>query len=141
MSTVRFERCLLSLSMTSGIASCKKLLCIILAMFLQQHLVKKIISYQCLVSLMLSSICSTELYKMVCEKNETDLDINIPAVLLPKDPGSALHTLLTDGNAGKMLTHHCHQHFNFHVEHKGVNSPFLHLYVDSSYFGCLCYLK
>lgn len=39
-----------------------------------------------------------ELYKMVCEKNETDLDINIPAVLLPKDAGSALHTLLTNGN-------------------------------------------
>ncbi|CAN6192312.1 unnamed protein product [Urochloa humidicola] len=40
-----------------------------------------------------------ELYKMVCEKNETDLDIHIPAVLLPKDAGSALHTLLTNGNA------------------------------------------
>lgn len=44
---------------------------------------------------------------MVCEKNETDLDINIPAVLLPKDAGSALHTLLTDGNAGKLLAHCC----------------------------------
>ncbi|OEL34541.1 Signal peptide peptidase-like 5 [Dichanthelium oligosanthes] len=40
-----------------------------------------------------------ELYKMVCEKNETDLDIHIPAILLPKDAGSALHTLLTSGNA------------------------------------------
>nr|CAB3469133.1 unnamed protein product [Digitaria exilis] len=28
---------------------------------------------------------AAELYKMVCEKNETDLDIHIPAVLLPKD--------------------------------------------------------
>ncbi|AQK67508.1 Signal peptide peptidase-like 4 [Zea mays] len=59
-----------------------------------------------------------ELYKMVCEKNETDLDINIPAVLLPKDAGSALHTLLTNGNTGKMLTYRCHQHFNFHLKHK-----------------------
>uniref|UniRef100_A0A0D9WUF3 PA domain-containing protein n=1 Tax=Leersia perrieri TaxID=77586 RepID=A0A0D9WUF3_9ORYZ len=40
-----------------------------------------------------------ELYKMVCEKNETDLDINIPAVLLPRDAGFALHTILTSGNS------------------------------------------
>ncbi|BAF20573.1 signal peptide peptidase-like 5 precursor [Oryza sativa Japonica Group] len=40
-----------------------------------------------------------ELYKMVCEKNETDLDINIPAVLLPRDAGFALHTVLTSGNS------------------------------------------
>ncbi|KAM3364188.1 hypothetical protein ACQJBY_014485 [Aegilops geniculata] len=37
----------------------------------------------------------TELYKMVCEKNETELDIHIPAVLLPKDAGQALRSLLT----------------------------------------------
>ena len=55
------------------------------------------------VSLTLSCIYPAELYKMVCEKNETDLDIHIPAVLLPKDAGSALHTLLTSGNAGKLL--------------------------------------
>ncbi|XBI05628.1 hypothetical protein VPH35_133777 [Triticum aestivum] len=36
----------------------------------------------------------TELYKMVCEKNETELDIHIPAVLLPKDAGQALRSLL-----------------------------------------------
>ncbi|KAL5216906.1 hypothetical protein ABZP36_008307 [Zizania latifolia] len=40
-----------------------------------------------------------ELYKMVCEKNETDLDINIPAVLLPRDAGFALHTVLTSGSS------------------------------------------
>ncbi|MQM12949.1 hypothetical protein Taro_045868 [Colocasia esculenta] len=28
-----------------------------------------------------------ELYKMVCDPNETDLNINIPAVMLPKDAG------------------------------------------------------
>jgi hypothetical protein len=54
---------------------------------------------ECFVSLILSRIYPAELYKMVCEKNETDLDIHIPAVLLPKDAGSALHTLLTSGNA------------------------------------------
>uniref|UniRef100_A0A0E0Q2Z2 PA domain-containing protein n=2 Tax=Oryza TaxID=4527 RepID=A0A0E0Q2Z2_ORYRU len=42
-----------------------------------------------------------ELYKMVCEKNETDLDINIPAVLLPRDAGFALHTVLTSGNSDR----------------------------------------
>jgi len=31
-----------------------------------------------------------ELYKMVCDHNETELDIGIPAVLLPKDAGSKL---------------------------------------------------
>ncbi|KAM0890979.1 hypothetical protein ACQ4PT_026742 [Festuca glaucescens] len=41
----------------------------------------------------------TELYKMVCEKNETELDIHIPAVLLPQDAGIALHTLVTDGKS------------------------------------------
>lgn len=38
-----------------------------------------------------------ELYKMVCERNETDLDIGIPAVLLPKDAGSSLQSLLSSG--------------------------------------------
>jgi signal peptide peptidase-like protein 2B len=38
-----------------------------------------------------------ELYKMVCERNETDLDIGIPAVLLPKDAGSKLRNLLSSG--------------------------------------------
>ncbi|WVZ73091.1 hypothetical protein U9M48_021439 [Paspalum notatum var. saurae] len=38
-----------------------------------------------------------ELYKMVCERNETELDIGIPAVLLPKDAGSSLQNLLSSG--------------------------------------------
>nr|GLL40616.1 signal peptide peptidase-like 4 isoform X1 [Ipomoea trifida] len=32
----------------------------------------------------------TELFKMVCEKNETDLDIGIPAIMLPQDAGQSL---------------------------------------------------
>ncbi|KAJ4831903.1 Signal peptide peptidase-like 2 [Turnera subulata] len=35
-----------------------------------------------------------ELYKMVCEPNETDLDIQIPAVMLPQDAGSSLEKML-----------------------------------------------
>ncbi|CAL5020301.1 unnamed protein product [Urochloa decumbens] len=38
-----------------------------------------------------------ELYKMVCERNETDLDIGIPAVLLPKDAGSKLQSFPSSG--------------------------------------------
>ncbi|KAJ0051921.1 hypothetical protein Pint_00443 [Pistacia integerrima] len=32
----------------------------------------------------------TELFKMVCEANETDVDIQIPAVMLPQDAGASL---------------------------------------------------
>ncbi|GAB2273909.1 Signal peptide peptidase-like 2 [Dionaea muscipula] len=35
-----------------------------------------------------------ELYKMVCEPDETDLDIHIPAVILPKDAGASLESML-----------------------------------------------
>ncbi|XP_043715725.1 signal peptide peptidase-like 2 [Telopea speciosissima] len=35
-----------------------------------------------------------ELYKMVCEHNETDLDIRIPAVMLPQDAGAILQNRL-----------------------------------------------
>ncbi|THU54115.1 hypothetical protein C4D60_Mb10t21610 [Musa balbisiana] len=38
-----------------------------------------------------------ELYKMVCERNETDLDINIPAVMLPHDAGVSLERSLKSG--------------------------------------------
>ncbi|KDP25425.1 hypothetical protein JCGZ_20581 [Jatropha curcas] len=35
-----------------------------------------------------------ELYKMVCEPDETDLDIQIPAVMLPQDAGASLEKML-----------------------------------------------
>ncbi|KAL4325502.1 hypothetical protein GQ457_11G024500 [Hibiscus cannabinus] len=37
----------------------------------------------------------TELYKMVCEPDETDLDIHIPTVMLPQDAGASLEKMLT----------------------------------------------
>lgn len=40
-----------------------------------------------------------ELYKMVCEQNETDLDIKIPAVMLPQDAGASLEKLLLNGSS------------------------------------------
>ncbi|CAL5437479.1 unnamed protein product [Camellia sinensis] len=39
-----------------------------------------------------------ELYKMVCEPNETDLDIHIPAVLLPQEAGASLEKMLMNGS-------------------------------------------
>ncbi|KAK6935396.1 Peptidase A22B, signal peptide peptidase [Dillenia turbinata] len=38
-----------------------------------------------------------ELYKMVCEPDETDLDIKIPAVMLPHDAGASLEKMLKNG--------------------------------------------
>ncbi|KAK2367164.1 signal peptide peptidase [Trifolium repens] len=35
-----------------------------------------------------------ELYKMVCDPDETDLNIHIPAVMLPQDAGTRLETML-----------------------------------------------
>ncbi|KAG8072969.1 hypothetical protein GUJ93_ZPchr0006g42821 [Zizania palustris] len=40
---------------------------------------------------------------MVCDRNETDLDINIPAVLLPKDAGNDLQKLLESGKVSVQL--------------------------------------
>lgn len=35
-----------------------------------------------------------ELYKMVCDRNETNFNINIPAVMLPQDAGISLESIL-----------------------------------------------
>ncbi|KAL3498864.1 hypothetical protein ACH5RR_041596 [Cinchona calisaya] len=40
-----------------------------------------------------------ELYKMVCEPNETDLDIKIPAVILPHDAGASLEKMLSNSSS------------------------------------------
>ncbi|CAN1157375.1 Signal peptide peptidase-like 4 [Linum perenne] len=44
----------------------------------------------------------TELFKMVCEENETDLDIGIPAVMLPQDAGTTLQNYMSS-NASVLL--------------------------------------
>ncbi|GAB4834424.1 Signal peptide peptidase-like 2 [Ancistrocladus abbreviatus] len=45
-----------------------------------------------------------ELYKMVCEPDETDLDIHIPAVMLPQDAGLSLEKmLLNNSSVGTIL--------------------------------------
>lgn len=48
-------------------------------------------------------ISPAELYKMVCEPDETDLDIHIPAVMLPQDAGGSLEKMLTSNSSGKLL--------------------------------------
>uniref|UniRef100_A0A803LQG2 PA domain-containing protein n=1 Tax=Chenopodium quinoa TaxID=63459 RepID=A0A803LQG2_CHEQI len=40
-----------------------------------------------------------ELYKMVCEPEETDLNIHIPAVMLPQEAGKTLEKLLSNGSS------------------------------------------
>ncbi|KAK6947789.1 Peptidase A22B, signal peptide peptidase [Dillenia turbinata] len=40
-----------------------------------------------------------ELYKMVCERDETDLDIKIPAVMLPHDAGASLEKMLKNSSS------------------------------------------
>ncbi|KAG8374983.1 hypothetical protein BUALT_Bualt10G0052300 [Buddleja alternifolia] len=44
-----------------------------------------------------------ELYKMVCEPDETDLVIQIPAVMLPVDAGVTLEKMLSNGSSGESL--------------------------------------
>ena len=47
----------------------------------------------------IANVCSSiELFKMVCEADEDDVDIGIPVVMLPQDAG---HTLI--GNIQKNL--------------------------------------
>ncbi|GAB2271717.1 Signal peptide peptidase-like 4 [Dionaea muscipula] len=45
---------------------------------------------------------NTGLFKMVCEK-EADIDIQIPTVMLPKDAGSSLESLLQNNSMGTAL--------------------------------------
>ncbi|KAK4418619.1 Signal peptide peptidase-like 2 [Sesamum alatum] len=40
----------------------------------------------------------TELFKMVCEANETDVNIHIPVVMLPQDAGASLKQLMMNGS-------------------------------------------
>lgn len=42
----------------------------------------------------------SELYKMVCEPDEMDLDIHIPAVMLPQDAGATLQKMLLNSSSG-----------------------------------------
>jgi hypothetical protein len=44
----------------------------------------------------------TELYKMVCDPDETDLNIHIPAVMLPQDAGTRLETMLMSTSSGAL---------------------------------------
>lgn len=50
-----------------------------------------------------------ELYKMVCEPDETDLDIKIPAVMLPQEAGASLEKMLRNSSSGEFfdILHGC----------------------------------
>ena len=51
----------------------------------------------------LSFFSPAELYKMVCEPDETDLDIKIPAVMLPQDAGASLEKMLRNSSSGEFF--------------------------------------
>ena len=44
---------------------------------------------------------SAELFKMVCEANETDVEIGIPSVMLPQSAGMSLEESLLSNSSGK----------------------------------------
>lgn len=56
------------------------------------------------ISLYMSILFSlfAELYKMVCDPDETDLNIHIPAVMLPLDAGARLEKMLTSTSSGEL---------------------------------------
>lgn len=70
---------------------------------------------------------SAELYKMVCEPDETDLDIQIPAVMLPQDAGATLQKLLSNGSSGRNLWVVAYQ----------IEMSIYYQFQNSDYFGCL----
>lgn len=39
---------------------------------------------------------------MVCEKNETDISVGIPVVMLPQDAGESLKEFMRNGSHGKL---------------------------------------
>lgn len=45
--------------------------------------------------------CFADLFKMVCEKGENVLDINIPVVMLPVDAGRDLEKIVSSNNTSK----------------------------------------
>lgn len=45
-------------------------------------------------------MCDAELFKMVCEANETDVHIDIPAIMLPQDAGANLENHIKSNSTG-----------------------------------------
>lgn len=41
---------------------------------------------------------AAELFKMVCEPNETDVSIGIPALMLPQDAGATLENFIRNSS-------------------------------------------
>lgn len=59
-----------------------------------------LLSFQIFPHINQSLLISSELYKMVCDPDETDLDIHISAVMLPQDAGSMLEKMSSNGSSG-----------------------------------------
>lgn len=55
-------------------------------------------------------MCPLELFKMVCEDDEPDVEIGIPAVMLPDKIGEILENVLTNNSEGMLLFLCSHLH-------------------------------
>lgn len=55
------------------------------------------------------------LYKMVCTDNETNLDIHIPAIMLPIDAGTRLEKMLMSSSSGELSFIIFNQYYSSYV--------------------------
>lgn len=55
-------------------------------------------------------MCPIELFKMVCEDDEPDVEIGIPAVMLPNKIGEILENGLTNNSIGMLFLFCSHIH-------------------------------
>lgn len=76
----------------------------------KEHNKKQLASFYifCLLRYLLGG--STELFKMVCEPNETDVSIGIPSVMLPQDAGETFEKYMKNNSVGKYI---CCPYFPF----------------------------
>lgn len=68
---------------------------------------------------------------MVCEPDETDLDIQIPAVLLPQDAGASLEKMLSNSSSGKPFSS-----YDLYVQHRMTNLSSVTIYCSKRTSKC-----
>lgn len=59
--------------------------------------------HESLLEFLLIRIYFSELFKMVCEANETDVHVGIPVVMLPQDAGQNLKDSMNESSHGKLV--------------------------------------
>lgn len=56
----------------------------------------------CVHSRYFTCFCFADLYKMVCNENDTSLNVTIPVVMIPKSAGENLRKSLANGERGEL---------------------------------------